>query len=286
MVYPETMRGEGPILETIEKIALDGFFSAIEVTHIKDPQVREATARLLGESYLAIGFGAQPILLSQRLNLNALNADERGQAVAAMKEAVDEAHFLGASALAVLSGPDPGNQRGEAKGLLVRSLKEIAAYAQGKGLCLFLETFDAKIDKRCLIGPSEDALWVARGVRKEQANFGLMVDMSHLPLLGETPRHCLGLLKDHLAHIHIGNCVLKDKAHPAYGDWHPRFGLPGGENDVEELAMFLRELFNVGYLGQGKRPVVAFEVKPMPGERSEAIIAGAKRTLREAWARI
>ncbi|MBI5166468.1 MAG: sugar phosphate isomerase/epimerase [candidate division NC10 bacterium] len=252
MVYPETMRGEGPILETIEKIALDGFFSAIEVTHIKDPQVREATARLLGESHLAIGFGAQPILLSQRLNLNALNADERG----------------------------------EAKGLLVRSLKEIAAYAQGKGLCLFLETFDAKIDKRCLIGPSEDALWVARGVRKEQANFGLMVDLSHLPLLGETPRHCLGLLKDHLAHIHIGNCVLKDKAHLAYGDWHPRFGLPGGENDVEELAMFLRELFNVGYLGQGKRPVVAFEVKPLPGERSEAIIAGAKRTLREAWARI
>lgn len=105
---------------------------------------------------------------------------------------------------------------------------------------------DAKIDKRCLIGPSEDALWVARGVRKEQANFSLMVDLSHLPLLGETPRHCLGLLKDHLAHIHIGNCVLKDKVHPAYGDWHPRFGLPGGENDVEELAMFLRELFNVG----------------------------------------
>jgi len=33
-------------------------------------------------------------------------------------------------------------------------------------------------------------------------------------------------------------------------------------------------------------PFLSFEVKPLPGESSEVIIANAKRTLREAWARV
>ena len=42
----------------------------------------------------------------------------------------------------------------------------------------------------------------------------------------------------------------------------------------------------VGYIGEGKQNVVAFEVKPMSGESSEVVIANAKRTLMEAWARL
>lgn len=45
---------------------------------------------------------------------------------------------------------------------------------------------------------------------------------------------------------------------------------------------FLRELFIIDYLGEGKRPIVAFEVKPLPGESSEMVIVGAKRTPVEA----
>ena len=89
--------------------------------------------------------------------------------------------------------------------------------------------------------------------------------------------------RDHLVHAHIGNCVLGDTSHPAYGDQHPRFGVPGGENDVEEVAEFLRCLFEIGYLGEGKRPIVSFEIKPQPHETSELIIANAKRTLNAAW---
>ena len=36
MAYPDTMAGEGPILETIRKIAVDDYFNAIEITWIKD----------------------------------------------------------------------------------------------------------------------------------------------------------------------------------------------------------------------------------------------------------
>jgi hypothetical protein len=52
------------------------------------------------------------------------------------------------------------------------------------------------------------------------------------------------------------------------------------------VVEFLRELFAIGYQGRGRRPVVAFEVKPLPGETSGAVIANAKCTLLEAWARL
>ena len=53
---------------------------------------------------------------------------------------------------------------------------------------------------------------------------------------------------------------------------------------MPQLVEFLRELFEIGYLGRGRRPVVAFEVKPLPGESSGAVIA--KRTLIAAWGRL
>ena len=39
-------------------------------------------------------------------------------------------------------------------------------------------------------------------------------------------------------------------------------------------------------LSEGKQNVVAFEVKPLSGESSEVVIANAKRTLMEAWAKL
>ena len=77
---------------------------------------------------------------------------------------------------------------------------------------------------------------------------------------------------------------MKDKNHPAYGDKHPPFGLSAGENDVEEVKLFLKALMDIGYIGEGKQNVVAFEVKPLPGQSAEVVVANAKRTLMEAWA--
>lgn len=286
MAYPQAVTGEGPVVETVRHIAEDDFFSAIEITTVKDPKAREEVTRILQESHMTVGYGAQPILLTRKLNLNAFERSERTKAVQAVCQATDEAYRLGAGALVILSGPDPLEQREEAMQLLVESLTEICAYAQSKGnLRIILETFDHKVDKRCLIGPHKDAVKISAEVREAYPDFGLMLDLSHLPLQGETSREALQVARDHLAHIHYGNCVIKE-GHPAYGDQPPRFGLPGSENDVPQVVDFLRELFHVGYLGEGKHPIVALEVKPLPGECSEVIIAGAKRTLREAWSQV
>ena len=139
-----------------------------------------------------------------------------------------------------------------------------------------------QIDKKSLIGSTADAVRVAARLRPSFPDFGLMIDLSHLPLQGESTRDSLVQARDYLTHIHVGNCIL-DPEHPGYGDTHPRFGVPGGENDVPELAEFLRTLFDIDYLSADIPRTVAFEVRPTDEESSELIIANAKRTLQQAW---
>jgi sugar phosphate isomerase/epimerase len=294
MAFPEVVKGEGPVLETLRKICEDEFFQAVEVTRINDPKVRTAARAMLEQSGMEVIFAGQPPLLGGKFNINSPNEAARKEAVAQCKASVDQAYELGAEIMALLSGPDPGKEKREAETeLLVNSLKQICAYAQEKAaekmLSISLETFDYEIDKKCLIGPTARAGKVAAAVKAEYSNFGLTVDLSHQPLLGETISEMVMTAIDHLIHLHIGNCVVKDKAHPAYGDLHPRFGIAGGENGVEQVRQFLEACIYAGFFRKNcptAMPVVSFEVKPLPGESSELIIANAKRTLIEAWAKL
>ena len=283
MVFPNVSLGL-ELVNSIKRIAEDEFFGGIEITSIPN-DVRAEIAELLEASKLVVGYGAQPILLGDKLDLNSSSAQQRELAISRIKSAVDEAYSIGARQLAVLSGPRPNGEKHEkAKELLIDSLVQICGYAKSKGsLGICLEVFDRDIDKKCLIGSTQDGVQVAAGVRQHYPNFGLMIDLSHLPLMGESVEHALRIARDYLVHVHIGNCVIKEKNHPAYGDKHPRFGMPGSENDVGELRLFLKALLDIGYIGEGKQNIVAFEVKPQSGESPEVVIANAKRTLMEAW---
>ncbi len=284
MAYPDATRGK-ELFDSIRKIAEDDFFGSIEVASVP-AEMRNDIAKLLKSSKLVVGFCAQPLLLAEKLDLNSPDLQQRQSAIARMKTALDEAYLMGASKFAVLSGPAPAAEnRKPAKKLLADSLVQICQYAGAKGnISVALEVFDRDIDKKCLIGPTEEAVEIASQVRKNCPNFGLMEDLSHLPLLHESSDHALRTSKAYLVHAHVGNCFMQDKNHPAYGDKHPAFGIAGGENDVAELRLFLKALLSAGYIGEGKQNVVAFEVKPLPGEGSAEIVANAKRTLLEAWA--
>ncbi len=291
MAYPQCIKGEGPILETLEKICMDDYFTLVEITWIKDPEVRKKAKAMLKQSGMKYAYGAQPTLLTQQLNLNDPNEEGRKKAVAQIKESIDEAYEMECSGLAFLSGKDPGPEhRDEGLQILFDSVTEICDYAASQGdMPILLETFD-QLDcgKNTILGPTADAVAFAEAVRSCCGNFGLMLDLSHLPLLGETPWKMLYAAKDVLAHVHIGNAVMRDPNHPAYGDEHPRFGIEGGENGVIELAEFLAALFEVGYFNEEGPMPLSFEVKPIAafGESSELVIANAKRTLNKAWAMI
>ncbi|MDQ0880243.1 sugar phosphate isomerase/epimerase [Peribacillus sp. V2I11] len=284
MAYPETMGGDGPTVETIKKIVQDDFFSGIEITSINNPEERKEATQILQSGGMTVGFGAQPILLRNKGNLNSFDEAERRRAIDLVKGGIDQAYEVNAAKLGFLSGAKPDTQQDVALQLLTNSIKELCDYAKSKGdLVLSLETFDDETDKKCLIGSNKLAVEVAKEVRKVDPTFGLMLDLSHLPMQRETSHDALTVARDYINHAHIGNCYIKDTSDPAYGDQHPRFGYPGSEVDVSELAEYLRSLLEIGYIGEGIKNIVAFEVKPVGTESSDIVIAQSKRTLIDAW---
>ena len=286
MIFPETLTGSGPVLETVSRLVNDDFFSMVEVGHINDAEVRKQVAELIATSHVRVAFGAQPSILTKKLDLNSFDETKRKEALATLMPQIDEAKEIGATRFTVLSGPDPGQEkRTQARELLVQSLLELCAYGKQGGISVTLETFDRTIDKKSLIGPSDEAVTISKTVKKHFPDFGLMYDMGHAPLLDEDPAKSLKLLKDHLVHVHVGNCV-KRQGLPAYGDQHPRFGFSGSENDVPQLVGFLRALFDVGYIAINPKeisPVIGFELKPFRDEKPESVIANGKRAWRKAW---
>lgn len=286
MAWPACLGGEGPIVETVTRLAEDADFDVIELGRINSPEARQETVAILQHAHLDIVFAAQPTVLLRGAAPASTDKAEREKAVDMLKADLDLAAEYGAITFGFMSGKDPGeSQRTDATKALIVSTQELCDHAASLGgLTVVLETFDRTVDKKALIGPNSEAAALADNVSRE--NFGLMLDLSHLPLQGETSREGLTAARQHLKHAHIGNCAMRDPADPAYGDTHPRFGYPGGENDVEELAVFLRVLLDIGYLDRARRPVLSFEVKPQPNESSTVVIANAKRTLAAAWAKV
>ena len=284
MAFPETIKGEGPIVDTVMEIARDEYFGFIELAWIKDNAVRQEVKSILDTAGVDIGYAAQPRTLLTGLNLNNLDNGERAKAVATLKEGIDEAYELGAKGLGYLSGKWEGDTEDEAFDALKESTEDICSYASRKGdLKIHLEIFDSNVDKCSLIGPAPLAKRFAESICPRHSNFGLLPDLSHLPLLGESPEKALKPIAEYITHTHIGNCVMKNSALPAYGDQHPRFGFPGSENGINEIAEYLKVLMDVGYLREGAPKAVSFEVKPYADEISSLVIANAKRALDAAW---
>jgi sugar phosphate isomerase/epimerase len=293
LIWLECRGGEGPIVETLPRIVGDSDFGAIEIAPIKDPHVRQQAKALLAQSQLQVVYlPVLPILL-EKLEPGSGDPALRRQALERLKALLDEAIDLGCE-MAMVQGPlDPGPaERAAATERLVEDLRALCDHAEArsraKRLWLTFENFDREVEKKRLIGPTSEAAALAAAV--DRPNFGLTVDLSHLPLLGETPAEALRAAGPHLIHAHIGNCVLDHPESPLYGDFHPRFGHPHGRNDLPEVVEYLRQLDAVGYWVSararlGRAPILSMELRTIPGEEDpEAVLANGKRTFRRAWA--
>jgi sugar phosphate isomerase/epimerase len=287
MAFPSSFNDNKSLIQSFKEIALDDYFDVIEIRQIKDLEAREQVKQLLEVTRLTNAYSGHSRLLSNGLNINDLNEEARKKAVEQLKKGIDEAYYMGSVDFSFLSGHYAEENKEESLEALVKSTKELCGYAAEKGdMPVLLEVFDYDLDKKCLLGPIE---WVKRyveAVSKEHKNFGIMVDLSHLPQLRETPREAILPIKEFVKHVHIGNAVVKDSNMEAYGDEHPRFGFPNSENDVEELVEFLKVLLEIGYLNTENPYILSFEVKPRPYEDEMLVIAGAKRVLNEAWERV
>lgn len=283
MAYPDTMKGEGATLDSIRKVAADDYFDVIEITHIKDPETRKEARDLLAQSHMKVCYGAQPRLLTAALNPNHLDEQSRIKAEAVLMDSIDEAEYMGARGIAFLAGKYEEEKKDEAYRQLLKTTCNLCEYASQKGMTVILEVFDYDLDKKSLIGPAPYAAKFAADVRNQYNNFGLMIDLSHIPQTHETSKFVIQTLKPYILHFHIGSGVMAEGAE-AFGDTHPRFGFPNGLNDTGEVLEFLRIMKQEGFFDEENPPVLSFEVKPWGSEDPDIVVANAKRVLNRAWA--
>lgn len=299
MAYPgpgntdSVLRGEPPrkyLLDTLKSILDDDYFGAIEVTWVKDPALRAEAAKLLKASKKTVLFGCQCVQLYNEENLIAAEdisdtvENNRRSAVERIVDLMDMAVEMGAKYLAVFSGKCFDDAKRPAqKRALARSLAEICDAAAKKKLEVVLEAFDTRTPpadfprafKSATVGRCLDAAEVADMVVNERGrkNFSLMIDMSHMIQMGETPDD-LEHVGPFLGWFHVANCVLnasnKDAA-VRYGDMHPRFNTADSEADMRALIDYCAKLIEIDYAGP-----IGFEVKPVGSEVQANVIAGTK----------
>ncbi|MCL5069910.1 MAG: sugar phosphate isomerase/epimerase [Actinobacteria bacterium] len=294
MAYPEIIKDEQSAEEKIKKLVSDEFFSFIEIAHINDEEIRKNVKKILEISNIRIGFDAHTVILSNNLSINDRDNDKRQEAVKILKELIDEAYYMGSEGFTILSGfkPDINNIEHELI-LAVDSVKVLCDYSikksnelNKKPIDIIIETFDDKeYAKNRLIGPTKMAVEFAKEIRADFENFGLVLDLSHLPILGENFDQSLKQAREFIKLIHIGNCIIKNKNHPAFGDNHPRFCIDGGENNIDVLASFIKSLIGINYFKVPGNTLI-LEVKPLSDEDSDVTVAGSKRALLAAISRL
>ncbi len=288
MLYKDNIKGAGDF-SSVSTILDDPYFAAMEMSWVNDDAERAKVAGLVKKSGKKVAFGAQPLLLTQPLDINHLDEAERKKAANAVIELIPQAVEIGASGFALLSGKTAGpEKKDQAMEQLVKSLTEIGTeLKKHTDIPLVLETFD-QLDygKNCLIGPNKDGAAIAKEVRKSVPSFGLLIDLSHLPLQGETAAQAWADAGEYIIHAHIGNAVMNKPDHPLNGDMHPPLCDPDGENCVDELAEYLKVLLDAGYLNTKTKPFLSFEVCIYGDWTREKLIAQSKETLDKAWAKV
>ena len=268
-------------MESLKAIARDDFFDAIELKGF-GPQNAEAKA-ILDQSHLKVCYGAQPRLLSPKLNPNDIDEEGRRKAEATLLEAIDEAEYLGAGGIAFLAGKWSPETKEQTYAQLLKTTRNLCDYAAKKGMNVELEVFDFDMDKAALIGPAPLAARFAADMRTTHNNFGLLVDLSHFPTTYETSQVVVRTLRPYITHFHFGNAVVKPGC-DGYGDLHPRFGYPNSANDTPELLDYLRILRDEGFFDPEHPYVLSMEVTLRPGEDEDIVLANTKRVLNRAWA--
>ena len=268
-------------LDALTAIARDDFFDAVEIKSYGAE--KEQAKAILDQSHLTVCFGAHPMQLKDKLNPNALDESERQKAEGALKGAIDEAAYLGATAMAFLAGHWDEATKEQAYAQLVKTTNALCDYAAEKGLGVELEVFDYDVDKAALIGPAPLAARFAADVCSRHKNFGLIVDLSHIPITHENTRFVIRTLRPYITHFHYGNAVT-DPSCDGYGDKHPRFGYPNSANDTKELLDFLRILREEGFFNAENPYILSAEVTLRPGEDEQIVLANTKRVLNRAWA--
>lgn len=184
------------------------------------------------------------------LNLSSLNTEVRTESVQRIKECVDDAYFYNSQSILINSGRRPHNEvdNNKAYQYFKRSIIGLLDYIDRKSkdyhykLKLTLEPGDTDVDSFSLIGHTDLAIKLIQELREIYENVSLTMDTSHLIQLDEDPIESIEKALPYCNHIHLANCIIRDKLHELYGDKHPEFGIEGGEISINKAKHITGEI--------------------------------------------
>lgn len=300
-IVPEIQEKPADAGRFLAPLFRDGYWKTLQIPPLPSLEAAEALGSQIRLAGLLPTFDIGGTVSDGELNLQAPDSHTRAEALETAKRLVDQSYLLGAQVADFNPGPDPGpGKRDKELGHLADSLARLCDYAAkrateqpkpgGDGapptLVVSLEHFDREVDKKRILGPTEEAAGFVRTLREKVPNIGLTMDLSHLVLLGEDPKEAVLLAGGYVANAHLSNCILENRGDPRWGDRHPPFFVPGGAVDIATVAAFVSGLEETGYFhpdsfGCG---FLTFQVKPGPREDSFAVAAGCRRLLEAAMA--
>ena len=289
--FPEVRERKGPVLEITRRLAADPFFQALEFSGAEDPALQGELVKVVRGSGKSLVFSGGTYCYLGQHNLHDLDEDRREKAIKNVEKIIDEASGYGCQVLYVMGFEAPvQKERGRAIKKFAQSLTTLAEYARKKNpsspLTISVENFYIIRETPFLIGPTLELGQMLRDLRRQTPNLGLTFDTSHILQLHEDLPSTYRQVQDVIAHIHLSNCLIKDRSSPFYGDKHPSYGLAGSEIGVPELAAFLKVLRDAGHFSRSfptGKPVLSLEVITPAGQTPEANLAEAKEAFRKTW---
>ena len=289
--YPAVRERKGPVVDVVRKLAADPFFQAMEFSGVEDPAARKELTRVVRASGKSRVFAGGSYCRLGKYNLHDLDETKRQTALQNVEKIIDEAIDYGCAVLYVMGFEGPAApERPGALEKFAASLAALSDYARRKNpsspLTISVENFYLLGEVPFLIGPTRELGQLLRDLRRDHPNVGLTFDTSHILQLNEDLPSTYLAVQDVIAHIHLSNCLIKDKSSPFFGDKHPPYGMAGSEIGIPELAAFLKVVKGAGAFSRAYptgKPVLSLEVICPAGQTPEAILEGAKEAFQKAW---
>ncbi|MCX7015578.1 MAG: sugar phosphate isomerase/epimerase [Candidatus Sumerlaeota bacterium] len=285
MVYPRSVEDPDEHARTLIDLLGRGDIETLDccVPYGEERRRRvAAAARASGKQALAFSNFLFPL---RKLSFTSPAYYEQAQIRMLVSDYVQQAAALGATGFVFASGgPTPAEATEAHYRAFADFCRWLCAELRPHGITAQLEPFDMTVDKKFLYGPTRQCVALIESMQPDVDNFGIELDVAHLPLMGEDAEEAIRVVAPHLKRVHLGNCVLRDPSHPLYGDKHPPIGYPGGEIDTPETARILRRLLEIGYLSKEKRGDLVIEATPWPGRTVEESLADGFARVENAWA--
>ena len=181
-----------------------------------------------------------------------------------LRREIEAAVESGCSKIVMGSGDDYPEARNDAK----KRLRDLFFEVKEMIPCdviLTLEPADRNVDKHYLFGPIDETTEFVKSLKDDGfSNLGILIDMSHLPLIGSSIDEAIKISAPYLEHIHLGNCIVKNPNNPMFGDKHVPWGFPESEYDRKDVDKIMAVLANYGYIKD--KCTISFEMLPIEGK--------------------